>query len=480
MTSIADILRGALLLVTLLGVVRTSHMPTLARRGPIIVSTLQLLLTLIYVLVTEAEPQTRTTIMPASWVLLWILSTLEERAIAGRLGQFAGLAMLFSRHPVEMVFFAGGTYLLTAPTEKLRRFSPRTFCVIGALLIASHPLTTALPTAFCVSAALAALVGFATAPVIGFALCVHLLPAALSAPWVSLLFIAAAIFLVTERQSNGIRTWPLLVLGLTLMARHDHLDGVAINATRAFLMAMIILPATSTRRTLSSSFLTLPLPPLPMFIAASYGVLAFSLYAMSMPKAALLLVLPILIFGHTLAHLFILPLTTPPTPTGSGEENFFPRAISLTAILIPGACLGLVGNALSVPASPLGDHTFVARLFGFEFSGTFIWWTPIILSFLFVILLLRQIVRHVQLSSEDRILVENERFTGDFRHHFRTNRNLLRSILEYRKFFRSIAIDSAYFINKRVAQGDYLVKIIFFLVLLALMVVGFRGAFSWP
>ncbi len=217
-----------------------------------------------------------------------------------------------------------------------------------------------------------------------------------------------------------------------------------------------------------------------MFIAASYGALAFSLYAMTMPEAALLLVLPILIFGFTLAHLFILPLIAPTTPTRSEEENFFPRAICLTATLIPGACLGLVGNAVSVPASPLGDRAFMARLFGFEFSGTFIWWTPIILGFLFVILLLHHIVRNVQLGSKGRILVENERFTGYFQHHFMTNRNLLRSILQFRKFFRFIAIDSANFINKRVAPGDYLVKIIFSLVLLGLMVVGFRGAFSWP
>lgn len=455
-------------------------MPTLTRRGPVIVSILQLFLTLIYVLVADAGPQARTTIMPASWALFWILSTLEERAIAGRLGQLAGLAMLFSRQPVEMVFFAGATYLLTAPTEKLRRFSPRTICVVGALLIASHPLTTTLPNAVSISAALAALAGFTTAPVIGFALCVYLLPTALPALWVSLLFIAAAIFLVTDRQRNGLRTWPLLMLGLTLMARHDHLDGVAINATRAFLMAMIILPASATRRTLPSSLLTLPVPPLPMFVAASYGALAFSIYAMTMPEAALTLILPIFIFGLTLAHLLILPLTAPPQADATGEENFFPRAICLTAILIPGACLELVGEALTVPPGPLRHHALIARLFGFEFGGRFIWWTPIILGVLFVILLLRQIVTHVQLNSEARILVENERFTGDFRYHFKTNRNLLRSILQYRKFFRSIAIDSAYFINKRVAQGDYLVKIVFSLVLLGLMVVGFRGAFSWP
>ncbi|MEE8657833.1 hypothetical protein CGLAMM_04405 [Acetobacteraceae bacterium EV16G] len=352
MTSIADILRGALLLVTLLGVVRTSHMPTLARRGPIIISILQLFLTLIYVLVADAGPQARTTILPACWALFWILSTLEESAIAGRLGQLAGLAMLFSRQPVEMVFFAGATYLLTAPTEKLRRFSPRTICVVGALLVASHPLTTILPNAVAIGAALAALAGFSAAPVMGFALCVHLLPADLSAPWVPLLFIAAAIFLVTDRQRNGIRTWPLLMLGLTLMARHDHLDTVAINASRAFLMAMIILPVSTARRTMPSSLLTLPIPPLPMFIAASYAALAFSLYAMTMPSAALLLVLPIFILGLILAHLLILPLTAPPQSDASREENFFPRAICLIAILIPGACLGLVGGRYPFRRAP--------------------------------------------------------------------------------------------------------------------------------
>lgn len=474
MTSIADILRGTLVLITLLGIVNLDSMPSALRRGKSIVTLSQIFLSAIYVLVDATDHSHTPAIMPTSWVLLWILSTLDERDPAGRLGQLAGLATLFSRHPAEMAFFAGITYLLTAPTDKLRRFSPRALSAISALLISSDPFSVTLPPSIAVAAGLAALVGFAAAPVIGFALSVYLLPETLPEPYVTILFIAAAIFLWSEKDGFGTRAWPLMMLGLVLKARHDHLDDVATYAALAFLMGMIILPAHSTQRSMPSALLSLPIPPMPMFIASAYSALAISLFAMKLPQFALSLLLPTLIFGIAVARLLITPWLNSSQKEEHHDRHTHLIVLCLVTILIPGACLGLVANALFIPANPLRDHPLLHRLFALDYNGTLIWWSPIAIGLLLTAFLLRR------LTKEERQLIQYVHFTGNLIPTIKTNRSLLRSILQYRKFFRSITIDSIQFINKRVAQDDYLVKIIFFLVILGLIVVGFRGAFSWP